>query len=50
MAKWEYKKVKVNYGVEEQYLNKLGQEGWEMCGTYNDGFVIMVFFKRKIED
>ena len=35
MQKWEYKEY-VEWGFHaqntEEYLNKLGEEGWELCG------------------
>ncbi|HEX7574781.1 MAG TPA: hypothetical protein VF360_00245 [Candidatus Methanoperedens sp.] len=47
MDKWEYKKV----SSKDLNLNKLGEEGWEMCGVEVNSFSFFVdyYFKRKKE-
>lgn len=46
MKKWEYKNIEC---TSEKAIRKLGEEGWEMCGTvYNDKYNIqMMYFKRE---
>jgi hypothetical protein len=44
MDKWEYKKV----SSKDLNLNKLGEEGWEMCGVEASfSFFVDYYFKRK---
>ena len=55
--KWEYKQVERNLESEgpigETELNKLGEEGWEMCGFYtvnlSDGLGQQFYFKRSVD-
>lgn len=48
MVKYEYKVEVIAFSHKasiEKAANKLGQEGWEVCG-FDDGYII---FKRPIE-
>ena len=43
MNKWEYKRVTVGkngikYFELEDFLNKLGEDGWEVTGTFSPAF------------
>ena len=46
--KWEYslKKYKIDDTVMIFDFNKLGQEGWEMCGVIRGTVGQVFFFKR----
>lgn len=44
--KWEYKEVHHDgTGIHPSDLQRLGEQGWEMCGIEKSG---MFYFKRKI--
>ena len=48
MTKYEYKVIRTlkstHYDLLLEYLNKQGQEGWELCTTEYGAFI----FKREI--
>ena len=47
VQKWEYMIKPVSYSVD--HLNKLGQEGWEICGvTYSDKHDLEVFYFKRL--
>lgn len=50
MERWEYKRVEITLKSEKFDLEKLGKEGWEMCGVYTINFSIVYYFKKKIDD
>lgn len=50
MERWEYKRVEITLKSEKFDLEKLGKEGWEMCGIYTINFSIVYYFKKKIDD
>lgn len=61
MAKWEYKQYTSGRKLTEEgfieWLNKKGQDGWEMVenntgynGEFGDKCIYTCIFKRKIED
>jgi hypothetical protein len=47
---WEYKQVIRNLAKEEApsegELNRLGAEGWELAGVFNDSLLAYFYFKR----
>ena len=47
---WEYKQVIRNMAKEqaltEEELNRLGEEGWELAGVFNDSLLAYFYFKR----
>jgi hypothetical protein len=47
---WEYKQVIRNLVKEqaptEEEFNKLGAEGWELAGAFNDSLLAYFYFKR----
>lgn len=45
-AKWEYKVVRD--ALSETELNKLGEEGWELCGVTR-GMIVAMYFKRLVD-
>jgi len=47
-SKWEYMtyRVSVKYGPNEDEINKLGAEGWELAAVY-DGQALFVFKRKK---
>lgn len=47
MEKWEYKEVYIGGEDRIQEMNKLGQEGWGLCGSHKGTRLI---FKRKIQE
>ena len=51
--KWEYKQIVRNLESEkpldEQELNALGEDGWEMTGIAQQPPVTHYYFKRQIE-
>lgn len=52
MKKWEYKIVIDSETLNmESRLNKMGQEGWELCGVkvWEFGSVHNLFFKRRVK-
>ena len=53
MQLFEYKVVNVEHGKknEEEALNKLGQDGWELVAVVltNSGNCITAYFKKPIE-
>lgn len=44
MQKWEYKRVE---GCDEEDLNKLGAEGWELVATLSVGSCWFIFKRPK---
>ena len=52
MIKYEYKHVKYKLESENPIwdwdFNKLGEEGWEMCGMIRGDTGVVFYFKRKI--
>lgn len=50
MERWEYKRVEINLNSKNFDLEKLGKEGWEMCGIYTMNFSIIYYFKKKLDD
>ena len=51
MDKWEYKVETQYFGRQEglnDYLNKQGQEGWELISIPEYGETIALNFKRKV--
>lgn len=56
MQRWEYDIVSLDTGNENEVrnaketLNKLGQKGWEVCGTLNDDDLsAKVLLKRPLQ-
>ena len=51
---WEYKQVVRNLESEqpldEQELNALGEEGWEMSGVVQQPPVTCYYFKRQVDN
>lgn len=56
MKKWEYRSIQNTPQkmvlFSDAHINKLGEQGWEMCGTlcsdeYNKQ---IIYFKREIMD
>jgi len=51
MEKWEYKKTP---NIDEEELNKLGREGWELVATSQYNFLygvtlsVSYLFKRRV--
>ena len=45
MGKFEYKIVELN-GPSVNYLNELGEDGWEVCGSWHANYVILKREKR----
>ena len=47
---WEYKLLSRNLSKEEapneEELNKLGKEGWELAGVFTDSPFVYFYFKR----
>jgi len=47
---WEYKLLTRNLSKEEapseEELNKIGKEGWELAGVFNDPPFVYFYFKR----
>jgi len=35
MRKWQYQNLALNHKDSMKRLNDLGQEGWEVCGTFS---------------
>ncbi len=54
LTQWEYKKVGFKDVLNEEVLNKLGSEGWEMAGSFPSsmgaGQAIMKRPKQKSND
>ena len=52
--KWEYKQIVRNLEkekpLEEEELNKLGEEGWEMTGVVQQPPVTYFYLKRQVEE
>lgn len=50
---WEYKLIIRNLAVEEppdeEELNKLGADGWELAGAFDDPPLVYLYFKRALE-
>lgn len=47
MEKWEYMDMHIESEDRIEEMNKLGQEGWELCGSHKGAWFI---FKRKIQE
>lgn len=47
MDKWEYMDMHIEFEDRIQEMNKLGQEGWELCCSHKGARFI---FKRKIQE
>jgi hypothetical protein len=47
MQKWEYKVLTRILGDEEEKLNQLGQQGWELCAVHYDS-CRYYYFKRPL--
>jgi hypothetical protein len=43
MQKWEYKTTE---RLNEDAMNKLGEEGWELVAAVDTGYSSYLFFKR----
>ena len=48
---WQYKLLTRNLGKqeapsEEEELNTLGKDGWELCGIVTDHPIVRFYFKR----
>lgn len=57
MTKWEYRVLvfKSGWGAQlkeknEEDLNALGQEGWELVGMAAEGAAMSLVFKRAIDE
>lgn len=50
---WEYKCIKKELGdqdrMNEEELNSLGQEGWELVQVIHDENVLRYYFKRQFQ-
>lgn len=48
-TKWEYKTIRKRFidCPSQDWLNKLGKEGWELCGKRD---FTQYIFKRKYQD
>jgi len=47
MVKWEYKIISDRV-YNREFLNSLGDEGWELCGVATPLGGPTLFFKRKV--
>jgi len=49
-ARWEYKHMVINLAEQsvpsEDELNRLGAEGWELCGAFTHHEAAHLYFKR----
>lgn len=46
MKKFEYMSIHLESDDKIEEMNKLGQEGWELCGSHKG---VRLIFKREIE-
>lgn len=49
MKTYRYKVVKTQTEIKEGKLNLFGQRGWELCGTHQDEWGYIYYFKKEDE-
>lgn len=47
MKTYSYKVVKTQREVDEAKLNAFGRKGWELCGTHQDEWGYIYYFKKE---
>jgi DNA-binding CsgD family transcriptional regulator len=50
LQKWEYKTIRVDTNLNDSVMNKLGEQGWELCATYSTpaGQVCLTFKRHSM--
>lgn len=48
MKKFKYKTIKTQTEVNDAKLNVFGSKGWELCGTHQDTWGYIYYFKKEI--